>query len=581
MKTNKYRTHYCSELTELPTGTKLRVSGWIENIRDHGGVIFLDLRDPRGIVQLVTNDEKIFEGLTRESTITVEGLLRERDQDDYNPKLETGQLEILVDKLEVLGLAKNVLPFEIRNSHEVSEEVRLKYRYLDLRNKKVKDNILLRSEVLHFLRNKMHDLGFTEVQTPILTASSPEGARDFIVPSRKFSGKFYALPQAPQIFKQLLMVGGFDKYFQVAPCFRDEDSRADRTLEFYQLDFEMSFVEEEDVYAIGEDIFYDVFTKFSSKQVSPKPFRRIPYHEAMLKYGTDKPDLRNPLEIIDISSIFTNSEFKPFRGVTVRAITVDDIATNPNSWFNEVVDYAKTIGMPGIGYLSVLDDLTFKGPIDKFLTEEDRTNLIKTCQLQKNSVVFFIADKNPEYVAKNAGLIRTYLGNKLSLIDPNKIEMCIINDFPMFEYNEEERKYDFGHNPFSLPRATIEDLETKDIREIIAHQYDFVCNGYEMASGAVRNHDLQLLEKCFELVGYSKETVQERFKSLYNAFQYGVPPHAGMAPGIDRILMILKDEPNLREVQAFPSNTNGQDTMMGSPSEISEQQLREVHIKIR
>lgn len=577
---NKYRNQYCGNLSEENLNQTVRVAGFVENIRDHGGVIFVDVRDETGVIQVVSNDDSIFDGLTRESSVTLEGVVRKRDEETYNPKIKTGTIEILIEDIEVLGKAKNELPFEIISSTSVNEETRLKYRYLDMRNKKVHDNIKFRSEVLKFIRNKMDNLNFTEVQTPILSVSSPEGARDFLVPSRKFHGKFYALPQAPQIFKELLMVGGFDKYYQIAPCFRDEDGRADRTLEFYQLDFEMAFAEEKDVYQIGEEIFYDLFTHFSDRKVSPRPFKQIPYKEALLKYGTDKPDLRNPLVITDISEIFKESDFKPFRGAIVRSITVDDIASNSNSWFNEVVDYAKTIGMPGIGYISYLEDGTFKGPIDKFLTEEDRKALIEKCNLKKNGVVFFIAGRKESDAAKQAGMIRTHLGQKLDLIDPNVYEFCIINDMPMFEYNEEEGKWDFGHNPFSMPQGGIE-AYNNNIEDILAYQFDFVCNGFEMSSGAVRNHDVNLLMKGFNLVGYSEETVKEKFNSLYTAFQYGVPPHAGMAPGIDRIIMLLKDEPNLREVQAFPPNVNGEDKMMGSPSEISESQLREVHIKIR
>ena len=566
---NKYRTNYCGELSEKDLKERVSVAGFVENIRDHGGVIFVDVRDETGTVQVVSNDDSIFDGLTKESSITLEGVVRKRDEETYNPKLKTGTIEILIDEIEVLGKAKNELPFEIISSTSVNEELRLKYRYLDMRNKKVHDNIKFRSEVLKFIRNKMDSLNFTEVQTPILTASSPEGARDFLVPSRKFHGKFYALPQAPQIFKELLMVGGFDKYYQIAPCFRDEDGRADRTLEFYQLDFEMAFATEEDVYNVGEEIFYDLFTNFSDRKVSPRPFKRIAYKDAMLKYGTDKPDLRNPLIITDISEIFKESDFKPFRGNVVRAITVDDIADKSNSWFNEVVDYAKTIGMPGIGYISYLEDGSFKGPIDKFLTEDDR-----------KALVFFIADRKENTAAKQAGMIRIYLGEKLELIDPDVYEFCIINDMPMFEYNEEDGKWDFGHNPFSMPQGGL-DAYSGDIKDILAYQYDFVCNGFEMSSGAVRNHDRNLLIKGFNLVGYSEDVVKEKFNSLYTAFSYGVPPHAGMAPGIDRIIMLLRDEPNLREVQAFPPNVNGEDKMMGSPSEITEEQLREVHIKIR
>ena len=576
----KYRTEYCGKISESMVGSEVTLSGWIENIRDHGGVIFVDLRDIKGTVQLVSNDDNMFSGLSKESTITVKGMVRARSEEDYNDHISTGKVEVLVESLNVLSSAIN-LPFEIKTSHEVNEEVRLKYRYLDLRNTKVRDNILFRSKLLSYLRNKMTEMDFNEVQTPIITASSPEGARDFLVPSRKFKGKFYALPQAPQVFKELLMVAGFDKYFQIAPCFRDEDCRADRTLEFYQLDFEMSFVDEEDVYKVGEDIFYDTFTHFSDREVSKKPFTRINYKDAMLRFGTDKPDLRNPLEIIDISKIFEESEFKPVRGSVVRAIKVDDLASKSNSWFNEVVDFAKKLGMPGIGYITVIDDMTFKGPIDKFLTEEDRKELIEQAKLKAGSVLFFIADKKENVAAKQAGQIRTYLGEKLDLIDKNKYHFCIINNFPMFEYNEEEGKYDFGHNPFSMPQGGLEALEKEKIDDILAYQFDFVCNGYEMASGAVRNHDIECLEKAFSMVGYSKDVVKERFSSLYNAFKYGCPPHAGMAPGIDRMIMLLRDEQNLREVQAFPMSVSGEDKMMGCPSAVSEQQLREVHIKLR
>lgn len=581
MRANKYRDCYGGEISEKDIDKKIKISGWIENIRDHGGVIFVDVRDEKGSIQLVSNDDTIFEGLTRESTVCVEGVVRKRAEEDYNPHIATGTIEVLVEKIEVLGRALNVLPFEVKTSHEVGEDVRLKYRYLDLRNKKIRDNIVLRSKLLKHLRDKMDELGFTEVQTPIITASSPEGARDFIIPSRKFHGRFYALPQAPQIFKELLMVGGFDKYYQVAPCFRDEDCRSDRSLEFYQLDFEMAFAEEEDVYRIGEEIFYDTFTKFSDKEVSPKPFRRIAYRDAMLMYGTDKPDLRNPLLIMDLSEEFKESGFKPFRGSVVRGIKVDGISDKPNSWYNELVDYASSIGMPGIGYITMIEDGTFKGPIDKFLNDEERKSLIEKANLKEGSVLFFIADKKESIANKFAGMIRTELGRKLDLIDKNRFEFCIINDFPMFEFDEEKGKYDFCHNPFSMPQGGLESLTTKPKEEVLAYQYDFVCNGCEMASGAVRNHDLECLEKAFEVVGYSKEVVKERFSSLYNAFQYGAPPHAGMAPGIDRMLMVLLDTNNLREVQAFPMSVSGQDLMMNCPSEVSEQQLREVHIKIR
>ena len=577
---NQYRDHYCGLISEKDIDKKIKIAGWIENIRDHGGVIFVDIRDEKGTVQVVSNDDSIFNGLTRESTVTLTGVVRKRDEEDYNDKIATGKIEILIDSLEVLGKAKNVLPFEVVTSKEVSEEVRLKYRYLDLRNPKVHNGIVFRSQVIKYLRDKMNDLGYLDIQTPILTASSPEGARDFIVPSRKFHGKFYALPQAPQIFKQLLMCSGFDKYFQIAPCFRDEDARSDRVYgEFYQLDLEMAFATEEDVLKVGEDIFRDTFTKFGTKKISSEPFRRLSYQEAMEKYGTDKPDLRNPLEIIDVTEVFSDTEFKPFRSVPVKAIRVLDIANKSNSWFNELVDYAKTIGMPGIGYFKVLEDMTFAGPIDKFLSDYEREELIKLADLKPNSVIFFIADR--KLACKYAGLIRDELGRKLEIIDESKYEFCIVKDFPMYEWNEEEDKYDFSHNPFSMPQGGLEALNNQNIEDIKAYQFDFVCNGVEMASGAVRNHDIEIMKKAFDLAGYSEDVIKEKFKSLYTAFQYGAPPHAGMAPGIDRMIMMLKEESSIRETIAFPMSASGQDLMMGSPSEVSELQLREAHIKVR
>ena len=582
MRENKYRNCYCGEINNDYIGKSVKFSGWIENIRDHGGVIFLDIRDEKGTVQVVSNDNSIFDNLTRESTVCLTGIVRKRDENDYNVRLKSGEIEVVVDNVEILGIAKNILPFEVMTSKEVNEETRLKYRYLDLRNKKVHDNIIFRSEVIKFLRSEMESMNFTEIQTPILTASSPEGARDFVVPSRLFHGKFYALPQAPQIFKQLLMVSGFDKYFQVAPCFRDEDARADRVYgEFYQLDFEIAFAEQEDVYLVGEKIFKDVFEKFSDKKISSTPFRRIPFREAMLKYGSDKPDLRIPLEIIDLSKIFENSDFKPFRGVTVRGIKVDGIATKSNSWFNELVDYAKSIGMPGIGYITIQDDMSFKGPIDKFLTDADKNNLIEAASLKEGSVLFFIADRSELQASKQAGQMRLEIGRKLEMLDNNKYEFCIINDFPMFEYDENEKKYIFTHNPFSMPQGGMESLNTKKPDEILAYQFDFVCNGIELVSGAVRNHDIDIMKCAFEIAGYDEETLKDKFQSLYTAFQYGAPPHAGMAIGIDRMLMLLKDESSIRETIAFPMTASGQDMLMGSPTEITEQQLREVHIKVR
>ena len=581
MKTNKYRTIMISDIENDMVGKEIIVSGWVQNIRDHGGVLFLDLRDTSGVLQTVSNDDSIFKGLAKETVIRLKGILRKRDEDTINKKIKSGEVELLISELDVLGESLHELPFEIMSSKQVSEDVRLKYRYLDMRNDKVKDNILLRSEILHFLRNKMYDLSFTEVQTPILTASSPEGARDFVVPSRNFKGKFYALPQAPQIYKELLMVGGIHKYFQVAPCFRDEDARSDRTLEFYQLDLEMSFVTEEDVLLLGEEIFHSVFTKYSDKKVSPKPFRRISYNDSMEMYGTDKPDLRNPLIIKDISKILENTTFGPFKNSIIKAIVVDDIGDKSNSWFNEIVDYASSIGMPGIGYLTLTKDKTFKGPIDKFLNDTERKDLIEFLSMKENSVVFFIANKNKKVAQKFSGQIRTYLGNKLNLIDENRIELCIINDFPMFEYDEKLRKYEFCHNPFSLPHESNIEYNKDNMDEILAYQYDFVCNGNEMASGAIRNSNVESLIKGFEAVGYKRDEVERKFQSLITAFKYGCPPHGGMALGIDRIIMILKDESNLREVQAFPVSTSGQDLMMGSPSTLEPKQLEELGIKIK
>jgi aspartyl-tRNA synthetase len=581
MQKNIYHNYQCKDLNKETIGEEVLLSGWVERIRDHGGVLFLDLRDNTDTVQIVSNDDSLFKGLAKESVIRVKGTVRARDESTYNLNISTGEIEVLVTELDVLGKSKHELPFEIAQSKNTKEDVRLKYRYLDMRNKKVKDNILLRAEVLHYLRNKMYDMGFTEVQTPILTASSPEGARDFVVPSRLFPGKFYALPQAPQIYKELLMVGGLEKYFQIAPCFRDEDARADRTLEFYQLDLEMSFVEEDEILEVGEEIFYDTFSHFSNKKVSPRPFRRIAYNDAMEMYGTDKPDLRNPLIIQDASEVLKNTKFGPFRKSTIKVIVVDGIGSNSNSWFNEIVEYASSIGMPGIGYVTLLEDGSLKGPIDKFLTDEERRELIAQFNMKKDSVMFFIANRAKKTAQKYAGQIRTELGRKCGMIDPDRLELCIINDFPMFEYDASTGKYDFCHNPFSLPHGGLKAYETEKLEDILAYQYDFVCNGNEMASGAIRNHDLDSLAKGFEIVGYSREEVEERFKSIFTAFQYGCPPHGGMAPGIDRIIMLIQDEPNLREVQAFPTSASGQDQMMGSPSVLTPAQMEELHLMIR
>ncbi len=577
---NKYRTHLLKDINETLAGQDVVVSGWVENIRDHGGVLFLDLRDETSTLQTVSNDDDMFKGIAKESVVKLTGKIRRREEGTENDRISTGNVEMVVDSLEMLGSCVHELPFEIMTSKQTKDDVRLKYRYLDMRNEAVKKNMVLRSDILHFLRNKMYDLGFTEVQTPILTASSPEGARDFVVPSRLFKGKFYALPQAPQIYKELLMVGGMGKYFQIAPCFRDEDARADRTLEFYQLDMEMSFVEEDEVLEVGESIFYDTFTKFSNKEVSKPPFRRISYRDAMEMYGSDKPDLRNPLIIKDASVVLKNTTFGPFKKSTIKVIVCDGIGENSNSWFNEIVDYASSIGMPGIGYITLMSDGSLKGPIDKFLSDEERKNLIHEFDMKENSVMFFIANRNKLHAQKFAGLIRNELGRKMNLIDNNKLELCIINDFPMFEFDEQTKKWEFCHNPFSLPHGGIKDYEEKDPGEILAYQFDFVCNGNEMASGAIRNHDLDSLAKGFEIVGYSREEVENRFKSIFTAFKYGCPPHGGMAPGIDRLIMLIQDEPNLREVQAFPTSASGADLMMGSPATLMPIQLKELGIKV-
>lgn len=577
---NIYRDCYAGSLREKDIDKEVKVAGFIENIRDHGGVIFVDLRDYYGTLQLVSNDDKMFDDLTRESSVTVTGKIRKRDSDDYNDRIETGTIELLVSSIKVLGKSKNVLPFEVMTSKDVSEDVRLKYRYLDLRNPKVKQSILFRNKVIHFLRNLMESEDFVELQTPILTSSSPEGARDFLVPSRKYKGKFYALPQAPQQFKQLLMCAGFDKYYQIAPCFRDEDARSDRVYgEFYQLDFEMAFSTEEDVLRMGEKVFYETFREFAKdKDISEPPFIRLTYKEAMEKYGSDKPDLRNPLVIIDLTEEFEETEFRPFRGVPVKGIKVENLASKSNSWFNEVVDYAKSIGMPGIGYLKVNEDLSFAGPIDKFLTEDEREALIDKADLKKDDVLFFIADRKKSL--ELAGAIRMELGRKLDLMDPNKYVFAIIHDFPMFEWDEENECYTFMHNPFSMPKDGMKGLDQK-VEDILAYQFDFVCNGVELSSGAVRNHDLEIMKKVFAIAGYEEEEIEKRFKALYEAFQYGAPPHAGMAPGLDRILMMLLDEDSIRETIAFPMSASGSDILMNAPSTVTEQQLREVHIRVR
>ena len=581
IKANEYRTVTCGQLREENIGEEVRVAGWVENIRDHGGVMFLDIRDQYGVLQVVVHNDEILKNINKECTVTLSGKVVKRDDDTINTKISTGYVEVHTEDIKVLGKCKNALPFEIATSTNTSEDVRLKYRFLDLRNQKVHNNIMLRSQIVSFLRSKMTDMGFTEIQTPILSTSSPEGARDYLIPSRKHKGRFYALPQAPQIFKQLLMVSGFDRYFQIAPCFRDEDARADRSPgEFYQLDFEMAFATQEDVFDVAEEVLYETFTKFSDKEVSKAPFVRIPYAESMIKYGTDKPDLRNPLLIVEISDMFEETEFAPFRKKTVRSINVPNAASQSKKWFKRMEEYALSIGMKGLGYVKINDDLTFDGPIDKFLKEGDREELISRNGSKAGDVIYFIADSAQE-APKLAGMIRTEVAKRLDLIDTSRFELCFIVDFPMFERDEETNQIIFTHNPFSMPQGGLDALLNKDPEEILAYQYDIVCNGVELSSGAVRNHDIDIMKKAFEMAGYSEDDLKAKFSALYNAFQFGAPPHAGMAPGVDRMIMLLTEEENIREVIAFPMNSNAQDLLLGSPGEVSEQQLREVHIKLR
>lgn len=573
---NKYRNCYCGKVGVDLVDKEIRLAGWINSIRNLGSLEFITLRDETGIVQLYTDEVLKYSNLIKESTVSVVGVVRRRRSDMINPNMETGEVEVVISDIEVLGEALPVLPFEIAHSKESLEDTRLKYRYLDLRNSEVHNNILFRSKVISYIRDLMRGMDFTEIQTPIVTASSPEGARDFIIPSRKYPGKFYALPQAPQIFKQLLMVSGFDKYFQIAPCFRDEDPRSDRLYgEFYQLDFEMSFAEDEDVYKIGEKVFYDVFTKFGNKEVSPIPFRRIKYKDALLKYGSDKPDLRNPLIIEDISDIMNLSDFAPFKDTVVRCIKVDNIDKS-NSWYKMLEEYVKGLHSV-LGYIKVVDG-GFKSSLDKFFDDNVRQLLRDKFNLVDGNVLFIVADK--KRCSRIMGNLRTKLGEELDLIDKSKYEFCIINDFPFYEENEEDGSIEFSHNPFSMPQGGLDALNNKNPFDIEAYQYDFVCNGYEMASGGVRNHSPEILKRAFAIAGYPEEEVINKFPSLYEAFKYGAPPHAGMAPGIDRILMLLLDEENIREVVPFPLSANGSDMMMGCPSEISEKQLREAHIKI-
>lgn len=580
MKGNIYRDLYIGELSSELEGKEIRIAGWIEQIRNLGtNLMFLLIRDETGTVQVICNNPEKFNGVTRESTITLSGKIVKRTKEMINPNMKTGDIEIELISFEILGKCAATLPFEINHPENASEETRLKYRYLDLRNEKHHNTVLFRSKVIDYIRSLMKEMGFTEIATPIITTSSPEGARDFVIPSRNYKGKFYALPQAPQIYKQLLMVSGFNKYFQIAPCFRDEDCRADRTLEFYQLDLEMSFATEEDVYAVGEKVFYNVFKTFGNKEVSPYPFRRIAYKDAMLNYGSDKPDLRNPLIIKDATNILSKMDIAPFNGKMIRVIKTENMDKS-NSWYKQVEEFIKGKGASGLATIKITEDGTFKSSLDKFMTDEIRTELKNEYELKEGDALFILADE-PKKCPKLAGALRTYLGEELNLINKDKFEFCIINDFPMYEENEETGAIDFGHNPFSMPKGGLEALNNEDPLNITAIQYDFVCNGYEMSSGAVRNHDIEIMKKAFDIVGYDEEVIKNKFRSLYTAFQFGAPPHAGMAPGIDRIIMLLTGEENLREVQIFPPNVSGVDLLMGGPIELEEKQLRELHIKVR
>ncbi|MBQ4150624.1 MAG: aspartate--tRNA ligase [Clostridia bacterium] len=573
------RTHTCKELNCDFIGQKVVLTGWVDTIRDHGGVLFVDLRDHYGITQIVLSDDSLLNGISKETVVLVEGVVAKRDAETVNNKLSTGEIEVRADKLEVLGPCQNNLPFEIDASTQTREEVRLKYRYLDLRNKKIHDNIVLRSKILSYLRKQMEDMGFLEIQTPILTASSPEGARDYLVPSRKHKGKFYALPQAPQQFKQLLMASGFDRYFQIAPCFRDEDARQDRSPgEFYQLDFEMAFATQEDVFAVAEQVVYNTFKEFSNKEVSKPPFKRITFADAMAKYGSDKPDLRNPLIIEDLTEFFSNVDFPIFKGKPVRGI-VANCQGKSKKFFEESLSFAQSIGMKGLGYLT-LSNGEYKGPIAKFLSPEQTVELTNLVGIKEGETVFFICDA-PAVVNRLAGEIRKWLGTTLDLIKNDSYEFCFIVDFPMYELNEETGKIDFTHNPFSMPQGGMKALLEKDPLEIFAYQYDIVCNGVELSSGAVRNHNPEIMRKAFEIAGYGEEDLKAKFGALYNAFAFGAPPHAGMAPGVDRMIMLIAEEETIRDVIAFPLNGNAQDLMMGAPGNVTEQQLREVHIKVR
>ena len=580
----KFKTHRCDELRLSDVGKKVKISGFLDTIRDLGGLVFLDIRDMYGITQVVTSGKSeevdFISHIPIESAVTVEGTVKKRDEETINPKLKTGLVEILIEKIEVVGKRVKELPFTIGESEEVREDLRLKYRFLDLRGNKLKENLILRAKVIQFLREKMIEQDFLEVQTPILTSSSPEGARDYLVPSRVHPGKFYALPQAPQQFKQLLMVSGFNKYFQIAPCFRDEDARADRSPgEFYQLDMEMSFATQEDVFQALEPVMYETFSKFSDKKVSKYPFTRLPYKEAMLKYGTDKPDLRNPLEIVDVTDLFEKIGLNAFKGKIVRIIAVHNVKDEPRSFFEGMTDYAiKDLKAKGLAWLRIMDDRSFQGPIAKFIDEESKEEMLKRTKSKEGDAIFFIAEKSGR-VEELAGQIREELGKRLKLIDENLFEFCWIVDFPMYELDE-RGKIEFSHNPFSMPQGGLEALNTKNPLEVLAYQYDLVCNGVELSSGAVRNHSPETMIKAFEIAGYTKQDVETKFKALFNAFHYGAPSHAGIAPGVDRMVMLLADAQTIRDVIAFPMTSKAEDLLMGAPSYVTPEQLKEIHIKI-
>jgi len=580
---SKYRTHNCGELRLADVGKKVTISGFLETIRDLGGVVFLDIRDMYGITQAVTSgnseDVEFASHIPVESAVKIIGEVRKRDEETLNKKIATGEVEVVVEEIEILGKRTKSLPFDVSDSKNVREDLRLQYRFLDLRKKDLKDRIVLRAQVMQHLREKMIEKGFIEIQTPILTSSSPEGARDYLVPSRVHPGKFYALPQAPQQFKQLLMVSGIDKYFQIAPCFRDEDARADRSPgEFYQLDMEMAFAEQDDVFEVIESVIPETFEKFSNKKVAKAPFTRIPYKEAMLKYGTDKPDLRNPLEIVDVTDVFEKLELRAFKGGIVRIIAVHDVKDEARSFFEGMTDYAiNELKAKGLAWLRILDDRSFQGPIAKFITEEAKEEMLKRTNSKEGDAIFFVAEK-PGRVEELAGQIRTELGKRLNLISKDKFEFCWIVDFPMYELKDE--KIQFSHNPFSMPQGGMEDLITKDPLDILAYQYDLVCNGVELSSGAVRNHDIEIMVKAFEIAGYSKEEVETRFGALFNAFQYGAPPHAGIAPGFDRMVMLLAEVDTIRDVIAFPMTSKAEDLLMSAPGIVTSEQLKELHIKL-